>query len=68
MDYNNEEEYNDNNLWDETITSYNEEINQIPHNDEKEIPEYIVEKIHINFEYPISNACLKIYPNVKNKF
>ena len=45
MDYNNEEEYNDNNLWDETITSYNEEINQIPHNDEKEIPEYIVEKI-----------------------
>ena len=30
--------------------------------------EYIVEKIHINFEYPISNACLKIYPNVKNKF
>ena len=30
--------------------------------------EYIVEEIHTDFEYAISNACRKIYPNVKSKF
>jgi hypothetical protein len=30
--------------------------------------EYIVEEIHTDFENAISNACLKIYPNVKSKF